>query len=134
MERSSLELNALQAVMTVPALLLQKPHNRSKAEDHTHCIKQCLEVWKAGRISELVQGRCVIQQHLPVPAASKMGIDKFNSTFARLIFEGKIKAALCLLANFEDSDGGVLPLNAMIGGEESRWPENEAPNRRNTTT
>ena len=119
MEKSSLEPNALQAVMTMPALLLQKPHNRSKAKDHIHCMKQCLEVWKAGRISELVQGRCVIQQHLPVPAASKVGVDKFNSTFARLIFGGKIKAALLLLANFEDSDGGVLPLNAMIDGEES---------------
>ena len=82
-------------------------------------MTQCLEVWKAGRINELVQGRCVIQQHLPVPAASKMGVNKFNSTFARLIFGGKIKAALLLLANFENSNGGVLPLNAMIDKEES---------------
>ena len=46
-------------------------------------------------------------------------MDKLNSTFARLIFGGKIKAALCLLANFEDSSGDVLPLNTMINGEES---------------
>ena len=48
-----------------------------------------------------------------------MGVDKFNSTFARLINGGKIKAALRLLANFEDSGGHVLPLSAMIDGEES---------------
>lgn len=48
-----------------------------------------------------------------------MGVEKFNSTFARLIFGGKIKAALHLLAYFEDSGGGVLPLNAMIDGEKS---------------
>ena len=31
-ERSSLEPIALQTVMTMPALLLQKPHSRSKAK------------------------------------------------------------------------------------------------------
>ena len=36
-----------------------------------------------------------------------------------MIFGGKIKAALRLLANFEDSGGSVLLLNAMIDGEES---------------
>ena len=36
-----------------------------------------------------------------------------------MIFGGKIKAALRLIANFEDSGGGVLLLNAMIDGEES---------------
>ena len=70
-ERSSLQPIALQAVMTMPALLLQKPHNCFKAKDHIHCLKRRLEVWKAGRISELVQEGRVIQQHLPVPAASK---------------------------------------------------------------
>ena len=48
-----------------------------------------------------------------------MGVDIFNSIFTRLIFGGKIKAALCLLANFEDSGGGVLLLNAMTYGEDS---------------
>ena len=48
-----------------------------------------------------------------------MGVDKFNNTFARLIFGSKIKAALRLIANFEDSGGGVFPLNTMIDGEES---------------
>ena len=50
-ERYSLEPIALQAVMTMPALLLQKLHTRSKAKDHFHCLKLRLEVWKEGRIS-----------------------------------------------------------------------------------
>ena len=82
-------------------------------------MKQCLEVWKAGRISVLAQEGRIIQQHLPVPASSKMGVDKFNNTFSRLIFGDKIKAALRLLANCKDSGCGVLPSNAMIDGEES---------------
>ena len=28
------------SVMTMPALLLQKPHIRSKAKDHIHCLKR----------------------------------------------------------------------------------------------
>ena len=37
----------------------------------------------------------------------------------RLVFGGKIKAALCLRTNFENNGGGVLPLGALIDGEES---------------
>ena len=128
-QKSSLEPIAMQAMMTMPALLLQKPHRGSKAKNHIHC----LETWMARRINELVQGQ-VIQKHLPT--ALKMGVDKFNSTFARLIFGGNIKAVLHLLANYEDSGGGVLPLSAMIDGEKSVQDvlKMKTPNRKNITS
>ena len=67
-------------------------------------------------MEELVREGQIIQQHLPTPTITKMGVDKFNTIFTRLMYGGKIKVALNLLSNFEDG-GGVLPLNAMIGGE-----------------
>ena len=89
-ERSSLEPITLQAVMTMPALLLQKPHSRSKAKDHIYCLKRCLETLKVGRIEELVhEGRKI----LLAPATLKKEVDKFNHTFARLVFGDWIKAA-----------------------------------------
>lgn len=61
-ERSSLEPIAMQTVMSMPALLLQKPHKHSRVKDHIQSLKRHLELWKAGRIDELVQEGREIRQ------------------------------------------------------------------------
>ena len=57
---SALESIAVTAAMTMPALLLQKPHAKSKSKDHTVCLKRRLELWKLGKIEELIsEGRTI---------------------------------------------------------------------------
>ena len=42
---SALESVAMKAAMVMPALLLQKPHPRSKANDHTLHLERRLRQW-----------------------------------------------------------------------------------------
>lgn len=76
--------------MTMPALLLQKPHQRSKAKDHRDCLRCHLLVWKSGNIAALVDEGRTIQQHLPISFSAPGGADStLSRRFAKLIFEGK---------------------------------------------
>ncbi len=36
---------AMKAVMTMPALLFQKPHGKSKVDEHIACLKRRLDLW-----------------------------------------------------------------------------------------
>ena len=45
-ESTALVPMAITAAMTMPALLLQKPHSRSKTKDHVKCLERRLEDWK----------------------------------------------------------------------------------------
>ena len=62
-ESTALEPIAITAAMTMPALLLQKPHPRSKTKDHVKCLERRLEDWKQGNISDLLlEGRSMQQR------------------------------------------------------------------------
>ena len=63
-EKSSLEIIALRAVFVMQALLLQKPHARSKARDHVLHLTRRLELWKIGNISTLLREGITIQRCL----------------------------------------------------------------------
>ena len=45
---SALEGIAMRAAMVMPALLLQKPHPRSKAKDHVLSLERRLNLWSNG--------------------------------------------------------------------------------------
>ena len=45
-----MESIALSAAMVMPALLLQKPHERSKPKEHLKCLERRLLDWKEGNI------------------------------------------------------------------------------------
>ena len=62
-EGNSLELIALTDAMTLPSLLLQKPHRSSKAKEHVQCLERHLKLWEEGDLEGLLQGP-TIQQHL----------------------------------------------------------------------
>ena len=47
-ESTTLEPISLMAAMTMPSLLLQKPHQRSKSKDYIKCLEERLELWKDG--------------------------------------------------------------------------------------
>ena len=102
--------------MTMPILLLQKLHRSSKAKEHRICLQRRMEAWKSDNIDVLIQEGHTIQQHLPTPSNTTSTGDKLTRAFTKLVFKGKIKAALRLLSNFDDSCR-VLPLDVKAGGE-----------------
>ena len=57
-EGSAMESVALTCVMTMPALLLQKPFQSSKVREHVSCLKRRLKAWSDGKIDLLLhEGR-----------------------------------------------------------------------------
>jgi hypothetical protein len=109
---------ALMAAMTMPALLLQKPHPKSKAKEHVRCLERRLTQWKNGHVLDLLsEGRC-IQQRLQPNKRGSNDDDKFTKSFSKLMREGKVKAALRLLSKME---GTILDVNATIStGDDNR--------------
>ena len=61
---SALEAVALKAAMTLPALLLQKPHAKSKVQEHTACLRRRLSLWDKGDIVELLKEGRAIQRSM----------------------------------------------------------------------
>ena len=94
-EGSSLECVAIKALMVMPSLLLQKPFQKSKANDHKQCLERRLALWTAGDIQSLLKEGHSIQAN-----RSKKQADNARA-FTRLMFAGKVKAALWMISNEE---------------------------------
>ena len=108
---SALESVAMEAAMTMPILLLQKPHRTSKMKDHIACLERRLESWKDGDIAYLLEEGRTIQQRLPRNFSS-CSEQQLARSFANLMFKGKTHAALQLLSN--KGKGDILHLDSMV--------------------
>ena len=105
-EGTALESIALKATTVLPILLLQKPARNSKAKDHTSCLDRRLKTWYEGDINSLVlEGRC-LQMRLPKTPSWKRNKESLARSFSKLMFKGKVSAALNLLA--KKGNGGIL--------------------------
>ena len=91
--------------MVLPSLLLQKPPATSKTKDHIEKLTLRLVLWKEGKIDELISEGKVIQNRLT--SGKRKERDDIEPVFAKLMFEGKINAALKYLT--ENNDHGILP-------------------------
>ena len=110
-EGSMVEGIALKAAMTMP-VLLQKPHHRSKAKDHVACLERRLTAWTEGDLAGLLQeGRPIQRQLLETQSKTKSNRQTAQS-FAKLMKEGRVRAALCLLG--KQGKPGPLPLDKVI--------------------
>ena len=91
-QQSSHEPFTIKAAMTMPALLLQKPHSKSKTKDHITCLTRRLSTWENGDIALLVREGNQIQGHLHSSAGSheKDNDATLARTFAKLMMEGKV--------------------------------------------
>ena len=83
---------AMKVVMVLPNLLLQKPSAKSKAKDHSKALEERLKMWKDGNIQDLLRDCKAVQTKLK-SGKKKTTID-ITRIFSKLIFEGKIGAAL----------------------------------------
>ena len=101
---------ALKVYHTLPSLLLQMSSKNSKAKEHLIKLEERLALWRSGKISTLLEEAKLIQQRL---TAGKMRSAEDNAkTFAKLMLQGKINAALNLLST--EGGGGVLPLSESV--------------------
>ena len=109
-ERNVFEPIAMLAVMTMPSLLLQKPHKTSKAKEHVACLTRGLYLWKAGDLQSLLEeGRDTAAHPVEHTYTSHHTTEKFSRIFTKMVLEGKLKAAIRLLSNFQE-EAGVLNL------------------------
>ena len=103
----ALESIALKAVFVASSLLLQRTFPRAKPPDNAERLKELLVLWKNGDISELLNEGRTIQSRLNFKQAAQKN-DQSSRAFAKLMFDGKTKAALRLLADF-------WLVNTMVG-------------------
>ena len=114
---------ALKAFMVLPALLLQKPSPKSKAKDHTECLRRRLDFWGKGDIIPILKEACLIQTKLK-SSKSPRTTEDISRIFAKLVMEGKISAALKFLDN--ESSAGVLNLSEEVLSElKNKHPKSE---------
>ena len=114
---STLEAIAIKAAMTMPALLLQKPHAKSKTREHITCLSRRLELWGKGDIKELLREGRVIQRQLPTPSPKGHANKDTAHKFSNLIMNGKVRNALRLLT--PNSNSGFLSLDQVTAGGQS---------------
>ena len=109
-----MESIALRAATVMPILLLQKPHAKAKTYGHVACLERRLASWQRGDIDTLVQEGRTIQRRFHLASTPRNSNHQQLKTrkFAKLMSQGKVKAALRLLE--KTNSGGVLPLNSTI--------------------
>ena len=101
---------AMKAIIVLLPLTLQKPSKNSKAKHHREHLKRRMDMWKDGRISELISEGKQIQNRMmsSFKTSAKQNITK---AFTNMILQGKISAA-CKLLN--QSNSGPLDLNDSV--------------------
>ena len=109
-EGTPLQNIAMKAVMTMPALLLQKPHPKSRTTDHSECLKKRFALWSKGDIESLLQEGKTIQLRLGRLQKPK-GEGELARSFAKCLHVGNVKAAVKLIT--EEENSGSLPLSSM---------------------
>ena len=92
--------------MTLPCLLLQKPSKNSKAKDHVKNLEERLRLWNEGNIVDIIQEARTIQNRFRNSTSKKRTHEDSARSFAKLLWEGKINAALKMLS--KDYENGVL--------------------------
>ena len=88
---------ALKALMVMPALLLQKPTRKSTAKQHKEYLKKRLDLWSSGNFEELLKEGRQIQHKMKQNSRINETPEETAKQFAKLMFQGKVNAALRLL-------------------------------------
>ena len=107
---------AMKICVILPHLLLQKPHQKSRAKEHNNHLSRRLSLWENGQLEDLVnEGRC-IQQRISLNTR-EVSVNR-NKLFDQLMSHGRTNAALKLLSS---SNRGCLLPNDVI--ETSEGPK-----------
>ncbi len=116
-EDSSKERIALKAAFLLPLLLLQKPHRRSKTCEHVPALERRLTLWRDGSFNELLKEGETIQRKFAT--GSRNVSTDLAGSFSKLMFQGKVKAALRLLNGKGSKAGQPLSLDEVMSTDGS---------------
>ena len=112
-DASALESMALKAAVVMPALLLQNPYSKSKVKDHNNHLERRLQLWKEGNLEKLMEEGHTIQHQFPQEYHHQnRSAQQISRTFAKLMMEGKVRAALRLIST--DHIECVLGAHAVV--------------------
>ena len=122
-ESSALEGVAMKSAMIMPALLLQKPHSRSKTKEHVKHLERRLQLWKDGNLNSLLDEGSAIQSQFDRVCRGKIKpTDQISRTFSKLMMEGKVRSGLRLIS--EGNNGQPLRLDNLVeNGNTNNPPE-----------
>ena len=117
---SAFEAFALKAVMTLLALVLQRPHAKSKTRDHIQCLQRRFALWEKGDIAELLREGKAIQRSLKAMSSRRDAKEDAITArnFTQLMMEGRVRAALQLLTS--ETRSCILSLEEVIGDGSGR--------------
>ena len=117
---SAFEAFALKAAMTLPAMVLQKSHAKSKSRDHVSCLQRRLALWDKGDIAELLKEGKAIQSSLKASFSRRGAKDDVSTArnFSQLMMKGRVRAALQLLTN--ETRSGLLSLEEVVSDGSGR--------------
>ena len=101
---------AIKVHMILPSILLQKPSKTSKAKEHLAKLGQRMLLWKEGKVDDLMRENRCIQRKLQ--QTRKHNSEDTARIFAKLMFQGKVNAALKFLS--EENDHGIHELNNEV--------------------
>ena len=101
----------MKAMMVMPALLLQRPHPRSKVKNHIRVLEDRLMKWTKGDLESLLHECQTVQSRLKVNQHQHRDGGKTARSFEKLVAMGNVKAAVRLIT--EHGDQGCLPLDGI---------------------
>lgn len=111
-DNAPLQCIALKACSVMQSLLLQKPHAKSKAKEHTTHLERRMKLWAQGDIDGLLhEGKC-IQKHLKSNASGTNVIEKIARGFNRLMLQGKVRRATRLISSADNR--GLLSIDELV--------------------
>ncbi len=90
-EGTALECVALKAITVASILLLQKPHRKSKAREHTSCLERRLQLWSEGEFDDLLNVGKALQGRLPKIHKTKYAEDHLAHSFSNLMLRARPK-------------------------------------------
>jgi hypothetical protein len=99
---------SLKVYLILPNLLLQKPSSSLKEKEHSQALNRRIEWLRNGELQRILTECRNIQDNLRETKRNP----NLSKTFANLVMQGKINAALRLLE--DDSSVGVLPLSDEV--------------------
>jgi hypothetical protein len=120
-----LERIALKAVAVMDFLLLQRTHHKAKTKDNKEALSRRILDWKAGNIEKLFSEVCAIHGELD-KRRSRMSTPQLSATFAKLIFAGRVNAALRLLKD-QVSAGPQVLTDEVLQTLEKLHPDSSEP-------
>ena len=117
---TALECVVMKAVMVLPALLLQRPHHKSKDREHIASLEDRLSTWQDSDIASLLHEGRTIQDCLGNSKSRRWntcGESQTARSFQELDAIGNVKAVLRLVS--EQTDSGCLILEDLQPDGES---------------